>query len=119
MTKRQLIDWLVEWRQRVGGSISPWNHRRILQTRTKAELQVKYARLNESQGGKPRSEEGLVGEAHDDMPIDAPLSGVKGSHVRRGNEQRICLSKLFINQSDITPRLRRKAGASFYGSPVR
>lgn len=45
MTKAQLIDWLVDWRQQVKGSISPTNHRKLLETRTKPELQKMYERV--------------------------------------------------------------------------
>ena len=45
MTKRELIDWLVAWRQKVKGSISPHNHRRLLMTRTKRELLAMHERI--------------------------------------------------------------------------
>jgi len=47
MTKRQLVDGLVAWRQSRGGSISGINHRRLLQTRTHAELQKTYDQIME------------------------------------------------------------------------
>jgi hypothetical protein len=47
MTRREMIDWLVEWRQTMKGSISPQNHRRILETRTNKELERMIKRIVE------------------------------------------------------------------------
>lgn len=52
MTKSELIDYLVTRRQQLGGSISERNHRRLLEGRTKAELQAQYD-LIQSHAGVP------------------------------------------------------------------
>ena len=39
MTRDQMIQWLVDWRQTMKGSISPENHKKILGTRTTKELE--------------------------------------------------------------------------------
>ena len=38
MWRSELIDWLVEWRQTMKGSISPYNHRKLLESRKTHEL---------------------------------------------------------------------------------
>lgn len=49
MTKPELIDWLVDWRQKAKGSISPTNHHRLLQTRTKVDLLRMYKQIREGE----------------------------------------------------------------------
>lgn len=48
-TKPQLIDFLASRRQELGGSISEHNHRRLLATRTKADLLTQYKRILENE----------------------------------------------------------------------
>jgi hypothetical protein len=57
MTKSGLIDWLVRWRQERKGSISPANHRKLLQTRTKKELERMYQQIT-SQDTHPHPRRG-------------------------------------------------------------
>jgi hypothetical protein len=45
LTREQLIDWLVEWRQTMKGSVSPENHRRLLAARRTPELRMMVRRI--------------------------------------------------------------------------
>jgi hypothetical protein len=49
LTKQQFIEFLVTRRQGLGGSTSEHNHRRLLATRTKTELQAQYRRILENE----------------------------------------------------------------------
>lgn len=53
MTKPELIDCLVEWRQSVKGSLSPENHRRLLETKGKADLERQYAQIRAGEASIP------------------------------------------------------------------
>jgi hypothetical protein len=47
MTRAEMINWLVEWRQTMKGSISPENHRRLLSTRKTKELERMIKQITE------------------------------------------------------------------------
>lgn len=43
--RQALIDRIVGWRQEVGGSVSPYNHRRLLSTWSMADLQALHSKI--------------------------------------------------------------------------
>ncbi len=48
-TKRQLIDFLAERRQELGGAVSDHNNRRLLATRKRVDLLAQYERIIENE----------------------------------------------------------------------
>lgn len=85
MTKKALIDWLVDWRQKMKGSVSPHNHRKLLQTRTKAELLTMYKRINEQIGMINESnEQKIIAERNETADLDDEqlLGMIIGYHKR-------------------------------------
>jgi hypothetical protein len=56
--KQRLIDQIVDWRQRAGGSVSPHNHRRLLNTWSTNELQALWDKVQVGEGSPIWKEKG-------------------------------------------------------------
>ena len=61
LSKLELVELLAQRRQALGGSISEHNHRKLLMSRTRVELDQQWRRIQENEAKRPNCTTETIG----------------------------------------------------------